>query len=67
MTPTVGMRVELPVHHDLWMRGARFGVVAKVDDKYARVRVDHPQVKGLVPVSKEDWEYMKEIKRKEQR
>lgn len=25
----VGKRIEIPVHYDMWMRGARFGVVTK--------------------------------------
>ncbi len=46
-----GMRIEIPVHFDLWMRGARFGTVVRVSkDGTWRVRMDHPQVKRLVRV-----------------
>jgi len=48
-----GTRVELHPGYDLWMRGARFGVVVRVKDGVAQVRMDHPQVKRLqrVPVA----------------
>jgi hypothetical protein len=26
----LGRRVEIPVHYDMWMRGARFGIVTQV-------------------------------------
>lgn len=55
----VGKRVEIPAYSDLWMRGARFGVVERVkigrgnylDPKDPRgadwffVRLDHPQAR----------------------
>lgn len=28
--PAVGMRVQIPAYADLWMRGARFGEIARV-------------------------------------
>jgi hypothetical protein len=42
-----GVRVEIAPHHDLWMRGARFGTVSKVEDGAVAVKMDHPQVKRL--------------------
>lgn len=48
---TIGDRVELHPGCDLWMRGARFGTVVRCSltpmDR-VHVRMDHPQVKGLV-------------------
>ena len=43
-----GQRVEIPVHLDLWMQGARFGTVTKVNEGIIHIRMDHPQVKRLV-------------------
>lgn len=59
--PCVGKRVQIPAYTDLWMRGARFGVIERVivgkgsylDPKDPRgadrfvVRMDHPQVRKL--------------------
>lgn len=60
--PAVGTRVELPAWSDQWMRGARFGTVARVIDRSNKrfldprdlrsqdiwlVRCDHPQIKRL--------------------
>lgn len=38
----VGKRVEIPVHYDMWMRGARFGTVTSVgkDCAFVRVKLD---------------------------
>lgn len=55
--PFVGRRVEIPSYSDMWMRGARFGVIERIiipSNKYldprdvrgsvvARVRLDNPQ------------------------
>ena len=50
----VGKRVEIAPHLDLWMRGARFGVVAWQSTQHRpgealtlKVRMDHPQVRRL--------------------
>lgn len=56
--PDVGKRVEIPAYADMWMRGARFGVVERVIDRSTRnviaaegrtdiycVRLDHPQAR----------------------
>lgn len=36
----VGDRVELSPATDLWMRGARFGTVARVTKKHVHVKID---------------------------
>ncbi len=61
MSINVGDRVEIPTHYDMWMHGARFGVVEKVDKDFIRVRMDNPTVRGLVPVRVGDGEYMKKV------
>jgi hypothetical protein len=57
----VGARVQIPAYSDLWMRGARFGAIARVAPGKGRylqagdvrgadmfgVRMDHPSVKAL--------------------
>lgn len=50
----IGRRVELSPHFDLWMRGARYGVVRKVEGDILVIKMDHPQVKKLVRARKED-------------
>lgn len=61
----IGRRVEIPVHYDLWMRGARYGVVSSFKPGGAgisdclRVRMDNPRVKRRCKVWRLDWPYMK--------
>lgn len=50
----VGKRVEIGAHLDMWMRGARFGVVEWQTTAHregelmrVKVRMDHPQVRRL--------------------
>jgi hypothetical protein len=44
-------RVEIPPRLDLWMQGAKFGTIIKIDDYgYATVRMDHPQVTRKIRV-----------------
>lgn len=71
-SPAVGRRVEIPAYTDLWMRGARFGTVARVvegkgnylDPRDPRgadrfgVRMDHPAVKRLAWVIADDCRYV---------
>ena len=59
----VGKRVEIPVHYDMWMRGARFGVVTShsVKLRCVRVKLDHPQARRLLRVWYADMDYMKEV------
>lgn len=54
------MRIEIPAHYDLWMRGARFGTVKDtLKDGTWRVRMDHHKVPYLVKIKPEDQEYCK--------
>jgi hypothetical protein len=61
----VGSRIEIPVHYDRWMQGARFGVVTgwrKCRDGYSAhvlVKMDHPQVRKRVRVWAIDFDYLK--------
>lgn len=61
----VGKRVEIPVHYDLWMRGAQHGTVrsyhagAPGQSAYLKIKLDHPQVKRQLKVWALDWDYMK--------
>lgn len=61
----VGKRVEIPVHYDMWMRGAKSGtVVGRRQGKdgrsaYLQVRMDHPQVRRCVKVWAIDAKYMR--------
>jgi hypothetical protein len=59
----VGTRVEIPVHYDNWMRGARYGrVVSKArDGSFVRVKLDHPAIKRLQKVWAIDFDYLKHI------
>jgi len=65
MKTLIGKRVEIPVHFDMWMRGARFGtVIGRRQGKpgvsaYVMVRMDHPQVKRCLKVWAIDAEYMR--------
>jgi len=56
-------RIEIPVHFDLWMRGARTGYIHSIreHDGAWLVRMDHPQVRKLVVIPKEDQPYCKAI------
>jgi hypothetical protein len=52
--------IEIPVHFDLWMRGARTGkIYDTMKDGTWRVKMDHPQVKNLVKIPPADQEYCK--------
>lgn len=63
----IGKRVEIPVHYDLWMRGARFGEVTVFrqgnagQSDYVMVKIDHPQVRRRLKVWRMDWPYMRII------
>jgi hypothetical protein len=67
MKDIIGKRVEIPVHYDLWMRGAQTGKIVGRNDSeygisaYVLVKMDHPQVKHRVKVWSHDIEYMKFI------
>ena len=49
-----GVRVEINPAYDLWMRGARYGVVRSVADGIAAVKMDHPGVQRLFRCSIND-------------
>jgi hypothetical protein len=51
---TVGQRVELAPHTDLWMRGARFGVVVKTTRTRVHVNLDRAGTVAL-PATSVDW------------
>jgi len=61
----LGKRIEIPVHYDLWMRGARFGTVTQAragqlgQSDYVYVRMDHPQVRRRLKLWQPDWEYVR--------
>jgi hypothetical protein len=63
----VGKRVEIPVHYNMWMRGARFGKVTgwrngkDGQSAYVFVKLDHPQAKRSLKVWALDWDYMKVV------
>ena len=47
--PKINHRVEIAPHYDLWMRGAKFGIVVgqNLENGNLLVRMDHPSVKKL--------------------
>ena len=61
----VGHRVEIPAHYDLWMRGARFGLVTAFRrgriglSHYVLVQMDHPQVRRAIKLQESEWDYLK--------
>lgn len=65
MKALIGKRIEIPVHYDLWMRGARYGTVTgrrQGKDGYSAhilVKMDHPQIKRRVKVWAIDCEYIR--------
>jgi hypothetical protein len=58
-----GKRIEIPVHYDLWMRGARFGLVTAIgkDAAFVYVKMDHAQVKKRLKLWRIDYDYAKTI------
>ncbi len=65
---SVGQRIEIPVHYDLWMRGACFGVITAFrhgkpgQSDYYIVKMDHPQVKRRLRLWSLDWDYAKAVR-----
>lgn len=57
----LGKRIEIPVHYDMWMRGARFGTVTRVgkDGAFVYVRMEHAQVKRSLKLWRIDYDYAK--------
>jgi hypothetical protein len=60
----LGRRIELPVHYEMWMRGARFGKVTvwrrgkPGQSSYVLVKMDNPHVKYRVKLWEHDWNYV---------
>ncbi len=50
----IGKRVEISPHYDRWMMGARYGVVNRIKDGIAFVRMDNRHVKNLARIRVED-------------
>lgn len=61
----LGQRIEIPVHYNMWMRGARFGVITQFrhgqpgQSDYVYVKLDHPQAKRRLKLWRPDWDYIK--------
>jgi hypothetical protein len=61
----IGKRVEIPVHYDMWMRGARHGVITAYRNgrdgcsAYLMVKMDHPRVTKRLKLWHGDWEHAK--------
>ncbi len=52
--------IEIPVHFDLWMRGATTGYIRSVrKDGTWMVRMDNKRVRRLVPISPADQSFCK--------
>lgn len=62
-------RIEIPVHYDMWMRGARFGTVVgfrhgrEGQSDYLMVRMDHSSIRNCLKLWKPDWSYAKEMEK----
>lgn len=65
--PPQGARIEIPVHYNAWMQGARFGRVGAFrngragQSDFVFVTMDHPQIKKPLKLWRPDWEYCKAI------
>lgn len=65
--PQRGQRVSIPVHYDLWMRGATTGTVRSFhagepgQSAYVKVKLDHAGVKRQLKVWRLDWTYMNKL------
>ena len=63
----LGRRVEIPAHYDVWMRGARYGVISCVtalSDRRTKtrsvyVRMDNTRVRKRVRVPSTDFEHLR--------
>lgn len=57
----LGKRVEIPVHYDAWMRGARFGRVTGIgrNGAFMYVTMEHPQIRQRVKVWRMDYDYVR--------
>lgn len=60
VAPLGATHIEIPVHFDLWMQGARTGWISDtLADGTWLVRMDNPRVKKLVRIGKDDQHYCK--------
>ena len=59
----INKRIEIPIHFDMWMRGARYGWVTSINrrGRYIRVKMDHPHVSRRVHIPFMDLAYIKVI------
>jgi hypothetical protein len=61
----IGAEIEIPVHYDLWMQGARFGKVTAFREgkggtsSYVLVKINHPRVHGRLKIWALDWDYIR--------
>lgn len=61
-------RIEIPVHYDAWMRGARFGTIIGFrfgkphQSDYLLIQMDHPQIRKFLKLWEPDWEYARIVK-----
>ena len=54
-----GERVEISPACDLWMRGAKYGVIRNIKQGVATIKMDHPSVKRLVKLPLDYVQLMK--------
>ena len=65
LSQAIGERIEIPVHYDLWMRGARFGVIRSYhrgkpgESDYVKVKMDHWQIRKQLKLWRPDWAYIR--------
>lgn len=66
-TLTKGQRIEIPVHYDAWMRGARMGTVTGFRHQqpgksaFYYVRLDHPAYRKSLKLWVHDVPYCKAV------
>lgn len=61
----IGKRIEIPVHYDHWMQGAKYGLVKQLTSNSAGrfffvVQMDNTNA-GKVYVWQDSWDYIKVI------
>jgi hypothetical protein len=60
----LGKRIEIPVHYDMWMRGARYGKVTSIaaDGSHILVQLDAlPSTHKRLRVHRIDFDYCRTI------
>lgn len=59
----MGKRIEIPVHYDMWIRGARHGEITGFRhardgySAYLLIKMDHPQIRRRLKLWQIDWDY----------